>query len=631
MSIALTSNTRLKDGLYRIKELLGQGSFGITYIALTKVITQGSLGRMEVDAKVAVKEFFMCDVNTREPEGTRVEGSTGNVFTNYRRKFKKEAQNLATLQHPNIVKVVDVFDENNTTYYVMELIEGMNLDDYIKSKGSLKEEEALKFIREVGEALQYMHLRKMLHLDIKPKNIMLRGNGECCVIDFGLSKQFNEHGEPESSTTIGLGTPGYAPIEQAKYRGEGAFPATLDVYALGATLFKMLTGHRPPDASDILNEGFPEDEFLGKNISSSTMAALQKAMDPKKFQRYQSVQEFLDDLEVGEPDTEIDDLEVLEAFPFDLNSNYGFHRENSRQERKSEKNPSSVKKNRVIHGQIPNEKPQRVNSGGEEIKNVGSQNRYKGKLAKFVKNYWNSHKILIFTSSIGGIIFGLLIMAYGVYLLAYMFAKIYAGSTTDVEELVIVWLCPIIAALLVILLAVYIKYKKKAFIPWILFLTGTAIGVGCLFFYLDENNARYGEYLTDWSFPYKTEEYSPYMGRDFIAHGGLGISRSSNYPYDYLKFADKWGNVKIASPNVYITDKGYFLAKHVPSVSGDNYYDVYDNDGNFILSGYPLDDFLRENLQNVYGKIIAGNKPIPTLEQEMAPAIETAPTESSLN
>lgn len=91
-----------------------------------------------------------------------------------------------------------------------------------------------------------MHSNKMLHLDLKPKNIMLDKDGKSYLIDFGLSKQYTETGEPESSTKVGAGTPGHAPIEQANYREGKGFPVTMDIYALGATMFKMLTGQRPP-------------------------------------------------------------------------------------------------------------------------------------------------------------------------------------------------------------------------------------------------------------------------------------------------------------------------------------------------------------------------------------------------
>lgn len=293
MPHGLNKGATLQKGTYRIEKVLGQGSFGITYLATAKFTTQGSLGKMDVEAKVAIKEFFMSEVNGRHEDGSTVEGSTGSVFSNYRKKFKKEAENLAKLEHPNIVKVFDVFDENNTTYYVMEFLEGQNLDDYIKDAGYIVEEEAIKIVSEIGSALSYMHSKNMLHLDIKPKNIMRKSDGKDYLIDFGLSKQFTEDGEPESSTSIGLGTPGYAPIEQSGYKQEGSFPATLDVYALGATLYKMLTGKRPPEATYILNEGFPEYELNSKGVSKTTQTVLTKAMAPIKKQRYQSIKSFI--------------------------------------------------------------------------------------------------------------------------------------------------------------------------------------------------------------------------------------------------------------------------------------------------------------------------------------------------
>lgn len=292
----LKKGTTLQGGKYKIEKKLGQGSFGITYLATAKFTTESGLGKMDVVAKVCIKEFFMSDVNSRKEDGSTIEGSTGSVFTNYRRKFRKEAENLAKLSHSNIVRVFDVFDENGTSYYVMEFLDGENLDDYIKSKGRLPEDEAIKIIKEVGVALSYMHSKKMLHLDIKPKNIMHRKDSGNSLIDFGLSKQYTDDGEPESSTSIGLGTPGYAPLEQAQYTQDGTFPATLDVYALGATMFKMLTGKRPPEATVILNSGFPYKELQDLHISQETIQVLNKSMSPFKRDRYQNVSDIVKDL-----------------------------------------------------------------------------------------------------------------------------------------------------------------------------------------------------------------------------------------------------------------------------------------------------------------------------------------------
>ncbi|MBQ7062086.1 MAG: serine/threonine protein kinase [Bacteroidales bacterium] len=308
MNGILPSGTTLSGGRYTIVKALGQGSFGVTYRATTQTKMSGELGELNATVNVAVKEFFMSEMNLRGANGTPVEGSEISMVQNYRRKFRKEAENLSHLKHPGIVKVLSIFDQNNTTYYVMEYLEGESLDQRIARLGRLEEHQALATIRQVGSALQYMHQHQMLHLDLKPGNIMCCTGGRTVLIDFGLSKQYDENGEPESSTTLGLGTTGYAPIEQADYRQDGTFPATLDIYALAATLFKMLTGKRPLAASELMND----DHFLPKHldqarVSQATRAALCKAMATRRRDRFQSVADFLQALpkEQSAPGAEI--------------------------------------------------------------------------------------------------------------------------------------------------------------------------------------------------------------------------------------------------------------------------------------------------------------------------------------
>lgn len=287
----------LQEGKYTIEGVLGRGSFGITYLALAKMQMEGPLGSMDVDVKVAVKEFFMNEVNSRDTRRScKVEGSVGNAFTYYRAKFRKEAENLSEIRHPNIVKVVEVFDENNTSYYVMQYLEGGSLDEYISRKGRLSVKDTVALTLQVSKALSHMHAHQMLHLDLKPKNIMLTDKGEACLIDFGLSKQFTNDGEPESSTSIGLGTPGYAPLEQSQYKPDGVLPVTLDVYALGATMYKMLTGERPPEASVILNEDFPHDKLAALGIDPVIVRLVEKAMSPAKKDRYNDVARLVGDI-----------------------------------------------------------------------------------------------------------------------------------------------------------------------------------------------------------------------------------------------------------------------------------------------------------------------------------------------
>lgn len=298
--IGLKPGSTLKEGKFRIEKILGRGSFGITYLATTKIQTKGNLGKMEIDVKVAIKEFFMREVNARNGDGSSVDGSTGDIFTNYLYKFKKEAQNLSKLSHPNIVRVLDVFEENNTAYYAMEYIEGQNLDDYVDDRGHLTETEAINVVKEIGKAVGYLHSKKMLHLDIKPGNMMRKNDGSYVLIDFGMSKQFTEGGEPESSTTMGRGSVGYAPIELSEYKQDGTFPASIDVYALGASMFKMLTGKRPPDATYILNEGFPLDVINLLELKQSTVRALEKAMSPIRKKRFQTIEDFLNAIDTDE-------------------------------------------------------------------------------------------------------------------------------------------------------------------------------------------------------------------------------------------------------------------------------------------------------------------------------------------
>ena len=281
-----------KKNSYRIERVLGQGTFGITYLAYTTVTVEGDLGKLQTEIQVAVKEFFMSDINGREGS-TVTTGGSSELFGKYRHKFAREASNLAKLKHRGIVKVIETFEANGTSYYAMEYCGGGSLDSHIKSRGSLPEAEALRYFAQIAEALQYMHSRRMLHLDLKPGNVMLRSSGEAVLIDFGLSKQFNDNGEPESSTTIGGGTPGYAPIEQANYKEDsgGKLPVTMDIYALGGTLYKMLTGERPPVASDVLMH-FPEEPLRAHNVSEYVVAALRRAMQPKPTDRYSSVADF---------------------------------------------------------------------------------------------------------------------------------------------------------------------------------------------------------------------------------------------------------------------------------------------------------------------------------------------------
>lgn len=286
MNTTLKPNTTLQGGRYRIERVLGQGGFGITYLAI----------QSGLDCRVAIKEFFMKELCERNGVSDYVtlgtEGSRDTIIR-FREKFLKEAHNIAKLNHPNIIKVRDIFEENGTAYYVMEYVENGSLADKINQIGCLPESDATHIILQVAEALAYVHKNKMNHLDVKPANIMLNRNDQAVLIDFGLSKQYDvQTGSQTSTTPVGI-SDGYAPMEQYTQGGVGSFSPETDIYSLGATFFKLLTGKTPPSASVVINEGVPLVELEAKKISRETIAVIRKAMEPKKRDRFDDVTTFI--------------------------------------------------------------------------------------------------------------------------------------------------------------------------------------------------------------------------------------------------------------------------------------------------------------------------------------------------
>ena len=282
--------------------MLGQGGFGITYLAV-----QSGLER-----KVAIKEFFMKDFCNRDGSTSHVtlgtEGSRETV-ARFREKFLKEARNIARLNHPHIVRIYDIFEENGTAYYVMEYAEGGSLADLVKSKGCLSESEATGYILQIAEALAYIHSKKINHLDVKPANILLNELNEAILIDFGLSKQYDAlTGGQTSTTPVGI-SEGYAPMEQYKQGGVSEFSPETDIYALGATFFKLLTGKTPPSASDVFEDGVPVDELKTRGVSQPIIDLIVQVMEPKKKNRMKDVRLFISALQVRTNHTLVIDKE----------------------------------------------------------------------------------------------------------------------------------------------------------------------------------------------------------------------------------------------------------------------------------------------------------------------------------
>lgn len=287
----LNTDTELQNGKYRILRVLGQGGFGITYLAEHTML----------DKQVAIKEFFPKEYCDRDETSSHLTIGTKNsieIVEMLKSKFIKEAKNISKLNHPNIITIHDIFTENDTAYYVMEYVEGSSLSEIVKSEGAMPERRAVGYIRKVADAIGYMHSLSMNHLDIKPANIMVRQSDDMPIlIDFGLSKQYDASGGQTSTTPIGI-SHGFAPIEQYRPGGVSTFTPQTDVYALGATLFNLLTGTVPPHYSEILEDGLPE---LPATVSQRCADAVEHAMEIKKNKRPSSVAAFVEELgEVGQ-------------------------------------------------------------------------------------------------------------------------------------------------------------------------------------------------------------------------------------------------------------------------------------------------------------------------------------------
>ncbi len=294
----LKSGVALQGGRYRIVECLGSGGFGITYLAEQPL----------ADRMVCIKEFFPTNYYNREVNTNRVYiGTQGSAdaMERFKAKFIKEAQMIARLDHPNIIPIYDIFEENNTAYYVMKYVDGGSLGDIVKRNGAMAEAEAVRYIRGVASALAYIHQRSVNHLDIKPGNIMLlKAENQPLLIDFGLSKHYDDSGEQTTSTPGGV-SHGYAPIEQYKQGGVASFSPASDIYSLGATLYYLVTGVVPPSATDIGRDGI---DIPVSHISDGVRSAIKAAMSYWREDRPQNIEDFIALL-----DEDADNMPMLEA------------------------------------------------------------------------------------------------------------------------------------------------------------------------------------------------------------------------------------------------------------------------------------------------------------------------------
>lgn len=288
----------LQKGKYKLKQVIGQGGFGITYKGIWHTEVKGSLGAMRTEVPVCIKEYFFKDYCVRDAYSFRVKvhSDTGKLlFDKFKEKLIKEAKILSEVHHPYIVNVLEVFEENNTAYIAMEYIAGNSLKDKLAKEGMLPEAEVLRYIHQIGEALQFVHQKNILHLDIKPSNILIDKDNNARLIDFGVSKRYDV-GEQETSTTMLTLSKGFASIEQYDNEGIQSFSPCPDIYFLGATMYNLLTGKIPTESILRATRPLARPRELNPAISEQTEQVILKAMEIIPANRYQSVEEMMNAL-----------------------------------------------------------------------------------------------------------------------------------------------------------------------------------------------------------------------------------------------------------------------------------------------------------------------------------------------
>ena len=278
--------TKYKLHWYQINKVLGQGAFGITYLA----------DDINLDRPVAIKEYIPGQLSVRESDQSvsPISKEQQDDFKWGLSRFISEAQTLTKFEHPNLVRVFNVFEANNTAYMVMNYEIGESLHQILKRKKSLGEDELTSIMLPLMSGLEKMHEKGFIHRDIKPGNIFIRNDGSPVLLDFGSARQTRGRDNPQTLTNFV--SPGYAPIEQYASKSDRQGPWT-DIYGMGATLYKAITGILPVAAVDRsetivhdMKDEFEEVSKLAKGMySEKFLAAIDHALAFKAQDRPQTI------------------------------------------------------------------------------------------------------------------------------------------------------------------------------------------------------------------------------------------------------------------------------------------------------------------------------------------------------
>lgn len=289
---------RSKTREYSLVKVLGAGGFGITYLVSSEIM----IGSIPQKLHFVIKEHFLKGCY-RAANGKDVlcAPTLKKEFEQSKKDFIVEAERLNKLGSisPNIVKVNEHFEANGTAYYVMEYLDGGDLLHLVPKNVGLGEVRALSIITPIAKAVAHLHAEGLLHLDIKPDNIVMKkdnttGSITPVLIDFGIAKHFDKKGNPTSKLVAKGASEGYAPMEQ--YTDITRFAPEIDVYALGATLFYCLTGENPPKAFDITSISEITSK-IPNAVGQKVRNAIAKAMQRNGFDRTPNMKAFLADIE----------------------------------------------------------------------------------------------------------------------------------------------------------------------------------------------------------------------------------------------------------------------------------------------------------------------------------------------